>query len=147
MPLEEPPEKAKNSQAMVATWADGTRHEIPEFTVAAFRKLQVEDADRAQQQQQKAETFWTGTHIKSHHALKVFVKQDRQVLYVLYEQGRQILQCRPSAFSDEKIAQQLIVDIAQRFAKDELAKTQLKDVRNAEMKKMGVKTKKKTQAA
>ena len=124
---------------MVASWPDGKLYEIAELTVGKWRAQKEEDDSN--QHQHKAETFWQGTHCKTHHTLKVFVKQDRHVLYALYEQGRQILQVRPSAFPTEEMARELLVGIAKKFAQDEIGKHKLKEYRNTEMKKAGVKAK------
>ena len=130
--LEQPDSDAADTDPMIAHWVDGTSKEMAELTVGTFRTLKREGCTKP------ADAYWSGEHCKTHHLLQVKSKQDRSFLIVLTEQKRQVLHLNAESFADEQVAIDICIMIGHMYSRDEIKKEGLKDVRNEELKKVGV---------
>ena len=81
-----------------------------------------------------SEVFWKGEHSVTHHRIEVKRRADRPVkddptdnkmLISMYEQNKQILQTRVSAWETEAVAANFMVGIAIDYAADKVSKSEL----------------------
>ena len=128
------PDGAKDHDQVIAHWSDGHLWKVPDVTVLEYRGWM------SQSRKAVPEVFeyYVGEHCVSKHKLVVKPRTDRKALICLFEQGRQILQCSVERFATtehpdkaEKLAADFMVKIAERYSKDDLKITDLKNTRDA----------------
>ena len=87
-----------------------------------------------------SEVFWKGEHSVTHHRIEVKRRADRPVkddptdnkmLISMYEQNKQILQTRVSAWETEAVAVNFMVGIAIDYAADKVSKSELRSHQRA----------------
>ena len=138
-PLEYP-ESGLETDPMRAVFDDGSRGHIQEFTAAMWRLREAQPA-----QTPKGGEFghmrWSQIHEGTDHTIVVAPRKDRMLLMSMYEQSKQILQIRVDEWGDESEesinhARDLMIKIAKKYLADEIEPSDLKDVRDIELKKV-----------
>ena len=116
------PAGAAASDAMVATWAEGTQRPVPGLSVQ--RHAAVVGA-RAVAATGEADLHWKAEHPQTRHTVSVTKKRDRQVLIVINEQRKQVCQLTVESFFDntpagERLAFDVMREVAQEFVAGKL---------------------------
>ena len=89
------PEYTNPSARIVAHWPDGYQHEI-DLTVEEYLEMQKSVTKGKDQ----AEIHWEGKHKPSGHTLTMVQKVDRELLLLLREQSKQVLQIKVKLFGE-----------------------------------------------
>ncbi len=85
-----------------------------------------------------AEEFFSGIHSISKNKISVRLRQDRQLLVVIFEQGKQRLQVVADQFPTQEAAAKLMVSIAEDYVNNKIATADLKAVREDRIKAAGI---------
>ena len=114
-------EVGKEDQAVTAVFRDGGRWQVSDLSAADYM---------APRSKNTGCTYWTGTHPLTHNRVVVRRKHDgRNMLVVLREQNRQLLQCA-WINNEETPTVELMTDLAKQYVDGKLDKNQLTDTRN-----------------
>ena len=87
-------QQGKGSDFIVATFADGTSHEVADITVDTFKRLHGGSGRKHEP------PLWEGEHSTSHNKLCLVQRADRNLILILLEQTRHILQIRVDRFGE-----------------------------------------------
>jgi hypothetical protein len=139
------PKGANDSDEIVGEWACGFRHPIAGFTVADYKG------------QESKRTLQDGSlfeieHMRSRHRINITQKVDRFLLVIIQEQTKQVCMVRADKFGpvadqtcrlpqDDDTLQaclKLMTDLATRFAKGEVERSDLLATRNQMLLEAGV---------
>lgn len=140
------PEGAKDTDAVEAVWTDGHQQRVQGMMCIEYETLG--------KQRQDPSEMWVGERASNHNKLTVARKQDRSMLIILKEQGKQILQVNVKAWGPEddeasiKKAGEFMITIAKVYANGMVEPGQaLKSFRDGQMKLQGLGAKSAPKAA
>eukprot|EP00974_Lingulodinium_polyedra_P132013 11220051-Lingulodinium_polyedra.AAC.1 len=114
----------------MATFADGTAAAITDITSAELRDRRL---PRQGSKKNNPHSFEI-EHQASHHRLRGFAKKDRDQLFILQEQTKQLLQININHCKDEAHPSEIMRGIAEQYVSGEIDRGSLKEKRNEIMK-------------
>ena len=124
------------SDGIPSHWDDGDEHLVTDITVAQYR----ERLQGRQNTQARVGHAWELEHTVTKHKLHVAKHENRSVLVSLYEQCAEVCQVKVSTWGDEtcdqclQAALEFMIEIGQKYAKDELKKDELYKYRDQKLK-------------
>ena len=144
-----------DDEPVLATWADGTQHEIHELTGSEYVGLDpdIEPTSKDGVQLQASDSHGESLTpapcgsgpsnprkpaLYKSGKLSVRLKQDRQLLVAIIEAGKQIMQIVIHDASNLDTLQVVAIDIAKMYERGELDKKTLKDKRDQMVKELGI---------
>ena len=135
----EEPVDAKESCFMLARFADDSLVPISDMLVGEWRQKALAKAASADGHATKAaDVFWKGTHVGSGLPIKIKARLDRAPLVSIFAADSQICQVPASAFADSAAAAEFLRPIAEKFAKNEVARCDIYSLRNSMAKERGL---------
>jgi hypothetical protein len=111
---------------VVAIWADGYEAEVPDLLAKDLDEVTNPTGAKSSCK------MWEGEHSTTKYGLYLCKRQDRHLLASLFEQSRQVAQCRVDVFADEgegslKKAENLMKLVSVADSRDEFPRAELHD--------------------
>ena len=122
-----PPASGKPTDAMTAQWCDGATWAIACYTLGEHEALAAASSAHSSG---TLKLYFDSQHSTSHNRIIVKKREDRSLLMSIYEQGRQVLQCTVKRFASEDDAGFFMAEIAEKYCKALIARSDLKILRN-----------------
>ena len=133
-------EAVKGCNFPIARFADGSEAEIVDVSAEDF-ELQGQPREHAKR---PSKVYFEREHIETHHRLRGLCKMDRQMLFILQEQSRQILQIHVSHFGEDsedtrEKAAKFMLRICELYASNMIQRSELMVKRDELMNEDGYK--------
>ena len=133
----------KDNDIVIACWPDGFSAPLPDWTVGEYLKLVGTGGKRSG-------AMFSTTHVKTCHEITVAQRSDRDMLMSIYEQGKQICMTKvpywgdvvdnktlPDNHPSVQGAFTFMKELAEAFARDEVARDELKEERDRRLVRLG----------
>ena len=113
---------AGNDESPVtATWADGTSSKVEAVTCEELGMMKSNSESKSKK------PHWEGPHNETKGLIEVLTKKSSGEMWVkIFEDGRQICQCREEAFGDAEQTVAAMSSLAKRYANQEIEKVMLR---------------------